>query len=217
VTSPNLTCPTSKTFASTPSRRTGCGALVTCRWTKVGAATQLSAIWNLDLIFYFRYRHTLYGRERPLPASPAAVSLKFVPPRDFDARMRLRAPCPSAVVVHRVPARWRSSAVVVPAVLTPGQVTGRSLSLASARPWSVSVRPRRQAVVFAIALGTVVVWALSGPYFNYSDVPHGFSYSELAESGPAVIQVKLDELIRVSKANNSFMGLVARFNQFERI
>ncbi len=51
--------------------------------------------------------------------------------------------------------------------------------------------------VFAIALGTVVVWALSGPYFNYSDtwqlviqhrhdhryVPHGFSYSEFAESG----------------------------------
>lgn len=67
----------------------------------------------------------------------------------------------------------------------------------------------------------MAVWAISGPLFNFSDtwqlvINTGttivtflmvFLIQNSQNRGSAAIQVKLDELIRVSKANNSFMGL----------
>ena len=86
----------------------------------------------------------------------------------------------------------------------------------------VGSREVGRAWVFALALGTVVVWAISGPFFGFSDtwqlvINTGttivtFLMVFLIQNSQnrcdsAAIQVKLDELIRVSKANNLFMGL----------
>jgi len=85
-----------------------------------------------------------------------------------------------------------------------------TFSRAAGRPWA-----------FILAVGTVLVWALSGPLFGFSDtwqlvINTGttivtfvmvFLIQNAQMRDSAAIQVKLDELIRVSRARNAFVGI----------
>ena len=78
-----------------------------------------------------------------------------------------------------------------------------------------------RAWVFVLALVTIVVWAITGPFFGFSDtwqlvINTGttivtflmvFLIQNSQNRDAAAIQVKLNELIRVSKVHNSFVGL----------
>lgn len=78
-----------------------------------------------------------------------------------------------------------------------------------------------RATTFVIAAAVVIIWAVTGPIFNYSDtwqliINTGttivtflmvFLIQNSQNRDSAAIQVKLDELIRTSAARNSLVGI----------
>lgn len=86
---------------------------------------------------------------------------------------------------------------------------------------NVTSRAAGRAPTFVAALAVVLIWTITGPLFGYSDtwqlvINTGttivtflmvFLIQNSQNRDGAAIQAKLDELIRVSTARNSFVGI----------
>src|SRR5688572_1407044 len=94
-------------------------------------------------------------------------------------------------------------------------------SRAFTRLANVASHAAGRAVMFALAVGTIIVWAVTGPLFGFSDTWQlvintsttivtflmVFLIQNTQNRDGAAIQVKLDEIIRNSRVRNSFIGI----------
>jgi low affinity Fe/Cu permease len=101
------------------------------------------------------------------------------------------------------------------------QQDGRDLSQIFGDVANRTSQAAGRASAFMVATGVVLVWAVTGPLFQYSDtwqlvINTGttivtflmvFLIQNSQNRDSAAIQVKLDEHIRVSTAHNSFVGI----------
>src|SRR3954452_9942953 len=104
---------------------------------------------------------------------------------------------------------------------TTPAANGSAVSRAFASAANAVARAAGRPSAFALAVGAVVVWLLSGPFYHYSDTWQliintsttivtflmVFLIQNTQNRDNAAIQAKLDELIRVGREKNAFIGI----------